>query len=194
MALLSIVITIGSLLSAALIYESVVLIKRQIKICNSISLVELKSAKIHYFIFLFFIGFFIIYTVFQMVDASSPEIALLNQRLNLARWQANLALSFLLLLLVSAETLFVLLVRAKSAVVDRGIYTSLKYLEWYDVHDYIIDEEKGVVVLSSDKDTFSTIRKTTPPLKVAKNDIPKLKFILNKNKNKFSGFQGGNKV
>ena len=46
------------------------------------------------------------------------------------------------------------------------------------------------MVLSGNKDTFKTLDGTTPPMRVAVNDIPKLKFILNKNKNKFSGTDG----
>ena len=52
----------------------------------------------------------------------------------------------------------------------------------------MIDEDKGIVVLSSDKDTFSTLRRLTSPFKVKKQDVEKIKFILNKNKNKFSDY------
>ncbi|MCX4314483.1 MAG: hypothetical protein OSJ83_11625, partial [Clostridia bacterium] len=61
-------------------------------------------------------------------------------------------------------------------------------LDWHHVRDYIIDEERGMLMLSADKNTFSTLRNLTTPFRVAKTDIQKLKFILNKNKNKFSDF------
>lgn len=73
-------------------------------------------------------------------------------------------------------------------MVDKGVYTNFDMLDWHQVRDYIIDEEQGILVLSSDKNTFSTLRRLTTPFKVAKSDVQKLKFILNKNKNKFSDF------
>ena len=162
-------------------------IRRQIKLYNSITLVELKSFKWHYFVFIVVVAFFIFYDIMQMADPEAPEIVLMRGALNMKRWQTNIMLGAVLGLLICVEFLLVTLARSKSAVVDRGVYSGMRYLEWYHVHDYIIDEESGQVIMSSDKATFYTLRGTTPPLKVAKNDIPKLKFILNKNKNKFSG-------
>ncbi len=164
------------------------LIKRQIKLYNSITLVRLKSGKLHYWIFFLLILAFIIYIVLQMISPDAADSLFLQKHFMMERWHSSLMFSFLLLLLFSIEFLLAVIAYSKSAVVDRGIYTVLTYFDWYHVHDYLIDEDKCVVVLSSEKDTFSTIKGTTPPLKVAKNDIAKLKFILNKNKNKFSGF------
>ncbi len=176
------------LASAALLLTGVRQIKKQIKLYNSITLVELKHFKLHYYGFGFVVAFLIFYTVTQMADVRSPEFVLLQEAFAMKRWQCNTTLSFVLLLLSSLEFVLVVLARSRSAVVDKGVYCGLKYLDWYYVHDYIIDEARGIVVLSSDPYTFFTLSGTTPPLHVAKNDIPKLKFILNKNKNKFSGF------
>ena len=71
---------------------------------------------------------------------------------------------------------------------DKGVYTGFDVLDWHQVRDYIIDEERGILELSSDKATFSTLKHLTTPFRVKKTDVAKLKFILNKNKNKFSGF------
>lgn len=174
------------IVSAALVLASVRQIKRQLKLYNSITLVELKNFKWHYYAFICVVAFFIFYAVTQMADPAAPEIALMRETLNMARWQTNLVLGIVTGLLLCVELLLITLARSKSAVVDRGVYSGMRYLDWYHVHDYIIDEERGQVILSSDKYTFFTLRGTTPPLRVAKNDIPKLKFILNKNKNKFS--------
>ena len=175
------------LVGAVLVTATVRQIGRQIKLYNSITLVELKNFKWHYLVFICVIAFFIFYDVTQMADPFAPEIVLLRESLNMKRWQCNIVLGFVLGLLFCVEFFLVVLVRSKSAVVDRGVYSGMRYLDWYHVHDYMIDEERGQVILSSHKYTFFTLRGTTPPLKVAKNDIPKLKFILNKNKNKFSG-------
>ncbi|MDR2202257.1 MAG: hypothetical protein LBP26_05805 [Clostridiales bacterium] len=183
-----IMIIVGTVVGVACIVFGAGLIKRQIKLYNSITLVELKSTKAHYMLFAPPVAFLIIFTVFQMIDPAASEVALNAERLGMRRWQTNLTLGFLLFLLVSVEFLLVVLLQSKGGVVDRGIYTSILYLDWYHVHDYIIDEERCVVILTSQKDTFATLRGTTPPLRVSKNDVDKLKFILNKNKNKFSGF------
>lgn len=174
------------IVGAILIVATVRQIKRQIKLYNSITLVELKNFKWHYYIFACVIAFLIFYVITQMADPIGPEATLMKEKFNMSRWQTNIMLGAVLGLLFCVEFFTVTLARSRSAVVDRGIYSGMRYLDWYHVHDYIIDEERGQVILSSDKFTFRTLRGTTPPLKVSKNDIPKLKFILNKNKNKFS--------
>lgn len=166
------------------------IVKRQIKLYNSIRLVELKSRKIRYWAFLFLIGFCIFYVCSQLIDPEAPERILLGSALGLEEWAYNLTLAMLAVLLVSVLAFIVSLTLSKSAVVDKGIYTESAYLEWYHVHDYIIDEDRGLVILTSHKNTFNTLSGTTPPLRVAINDVEKLKFILNKNKNKFSAAAG----
>ncbi len=183
--LLTSLVSVG--VSAVLIYFSVKLIKRQFKIYNSIRLVELKSSKLRYWAFLLLIGFFIFYLTSQIFDPEAPEREIMNAVFGMKNWEYNLTLTFAVLMCLSAALLFLTLALSKSAVVDKGIYTEFSYIDWYHVHDYIIDEDRGIVILSSNKDTFQTLKGTTPPMKVAANDIPKLKFILNKNKNKFSG-------
>ncbi len=165
------------------------LLRRQIKLFNSIVLVELKSAKLHYLVFIAIVSMFIIFAMLSMSDASSYEFSTLERMYFFDLTLSFVLLFFFLLLLISIDALLVMLFLSKSAVVDRGIYMALSYLDWYDVHDYIIDENKGIVLLSAQKETFATLKGTTAPLKVLKNDIPKLKFILNKNKNKFSSAQ-----
>jgi hypothetical protein len=175
-------IAVGAVLATATVRQ----IRRQIKLYNSITLVELKNFKWHYLVFAGIIAFFIFYAVTQMADPQGPEAVLMSEAMGMKRWQTNVMLGALLGLLLCVEFFLIVLMKSRSAVVDRGIYSGMRYLDWYHVHDYIIDEERGHVILSSDRYTFFTLRGTTPPLKVAKNDIPKLKFILNKNKNKFS--------
>ena len=175
-------IVVGGVLIAFTVRQ----IMRQVKLYNSITLVELKSFKWHYYVFIGLIAFLIFFDITQMADPKAPEVIQLELMFNMERWQSNIVLGALLGLMLCAEFLLVVLARSKSAVVDKGVYSGIGFTDWYHVHDYIIDEASGKVILSSDKGTFSTLKGTTPPLKVAKNDIPKLKFILNKNKNKFS--------
>lgn len=175
--------------SVFLVLSAVGIVKRQIKLYNSIRLVELKGGKVRYWAFLLIIGFFMFYLVGQMIDPEAPERELMERLFHMQNVHYLLTLAFILLMLTSALLLMLTLALSKSAVVDKGVYTESVYFDWYHIHDYIIDEDRGLVILSGNKDTFRTLAGTTPPMKVAVNDIPKLKFILNKNKNKFSGAQ-----
>ncbi len=175
--------------AAVLIYHVVRLILRQIKLYHSINLVELKTSKIAYWIFAGVVGFLIFYLIMQMADADSPGSVDFETRFGVGRTLTNIAFMFPLIVMIAAEAFIVTIALGKNAVVDKGVYTNFSMLDWHQVRDYIIDEERGVLVLSSDKGTFTTLKNLTTPFKVKKNDIEKLKFILNKNKNKFSGFE-----
>ena len=171
-----------------LIHKLVTLILRQIKLYHSITLVELKTRKIIYWIFAVIIGFLIFYVIMQMADPEAPSVEDFKRLFGVGRLHTNIALMFVLIVLIAAEAFVIMLGISKNAVVDKGIYTNFDMLDWHQVRDYIIDEDRGVLVLSSNKTTFSTLRNLTAPFKVAKTDVQKLNFILNKNKNKFSGF------
>lgn len=174
--------------SAALIEKLVRLILRQVKLAHSIMLVELKTRKLVYWIFAVVIGFLIFYVIMQMVDPDAPCVADFKSTFGVGRMHTNIALMFVLVVMTAAESVIVLLGISRNAVVDKGVYTNFDMLDWHQVRDYIIDENRGTLILSSDKRTFSTLRHLTTPFKVAKSDVQKLTFILNKNKNKFSGF------
>ena len=175
-------------ITAVLIQKLVTLIMRQIKLYHSITLVELKTHKLIYWIFASVIGVLIFYVVMQMADPEAPSVADFYALFGATRGQTNILLMFVLIVMIAAEAFVIMLGISKNAVVDKGIYTNFDMLNWHQVRDYIIDEKRSVLVLSSDKQTFSTLRNITTPFKVAKADIQKLKFILNKNKNKFSDF------
>ncbi|MCH5155040.1 MAG: hypothetical protein J1F69_00390 [Clostridiales bacterium] len=175
-------------MTAVLVQKIVTLILRQIKLYHSITLVELKTQKIIYWIFAAVIGFFIFYVIMQMADPDAPSVTEFYELFGVGRLYTNIALMFVLIVMIAAEAFVVMLGISKNAVVDKGIYTNFDMLDWHQVRDYIIDEKRSVLVLSSDKKTFSTLRNITTPFRVAKSDIQKLEFILNKNKNKFSGF------
>ncbi len=174
--------------AAVLIEKSVKLIKRQVELYHSIVLVELKTRKLIYWIFAVVVGFLIFYTVMQMADAHSPSVEEFDKLFGVGRLATNIALMFVLIVMIAAELFMIMLGISRNAVVDKGVYTNFDMLDWHYVRDYIIDEERGTLMLSADKNTFSTLRNLTTPFRVAKTDIQKLKFILNKNKNKFSDF------
>ena len=174
--------------AAVLIEKLVKLILRQIKLYHSIMLVELKTRKIIYWLFAVIIGFLIFYLIMQMADPDAPSVNEFYRLFGVGRLYTNITLMFVLIVMIAAEAFVVMLGISKNAVVDKGIYTNFDMLDWHQVRDYIIDEQRGILMLSSDKNTFSTLRNITTPFRVAKTDVHKLKFILDKNKNKFSGF------
>ncbi len=186
-----IITAIASVTTAAItVYQLVRLILRQIKLAHSINLVELKARKIVYWIFAGVVGFLIFYLVMQMADAEAPGVVKFMEQFGVSRTLTNVAFMFPLIAMICAEAFIVMLGLGKNAVVDKGVFTNYAMLDWHQVRDYIIDEERGVVVLSSDKSTFSSLKGLTTPFRVSKKDVEKIKFILNKNKNKFSGFGG----
>ncbi len=184
-----IITAIASVAATAVIaYQVARLIMRQIKLYRSINLVELKTNKIVYWIFAGVVGFLIFYIVMQMADAEAPSVVKFAALFGVGRAAANVAFMFPLIAMIAAETFIVTLGLSRNAVVDKGVYTNFSMLDWHQVRDYIIDEERGVLVLTADKDTFTTLKGLTAPFRVKKSDVEKLKFILNKNKNKFSSF------
>lgn len=184
-----IIAAIASVTAAAVAVEKTVrLILRQIKLYHSINLVELKTRKVVYWLAAATLGFLIFYVIMQMADENAPVVTAFNELFGVGRTLTNIALMFVLIAMIAAEIFIVTLGVCRNAVVDKGVYTGFDMLDWHQVRDYIIDEERGILVLSSDKATFSTLKHLTTPFRVKKTDVAKLKFILNKNKNKFSGF------
>ncbi|MDE7463982.1 MAG: hypothetical protein K2M48_03035 [Clostridiales bacterium] len=174
--------------AAVMVYHAVRLIRRRIKLNHSIMLVELRTHKIMYWIFAGVIGALIVWLISQMADESSFSVVKFTELFGIESTHAVVALIFPLIAMIGAEAFIIALCVGKNAIVDKGVFTDYSMLDWHQVHDYIIDEERGILVLSADKATFSTLKNLTTPFHVKKSDIEKLKFILNKNKNKFSGF------
>lgn len=187
-AIISLLAAVALPVSGVLIYLTVRVIKRQIKLHYSITLVELRAPKIQYYICAALTAAVAFYCIVQMCDPGALILKTFKETLGASRLQTNLALGCALVLSCSFLAFVGVLSFSKNAVVDKGVFTNFDRVDWYNVCDYIIDEERCLLILSSSRGAFSTLRGTTPPFKVAKNDIPKLMFILNKNKNKFSGF------
>ncbi len=176
--------------TAVIVWQIVLLIMRQRKLYHSIQLVELKPSKVIYWVFAFIVGLFIIYILLQIADGGSASMRAFAELFGVGRKHANTVFLFVLLAMTATEAFIIGLAVSRSAVVDKGVYTNFGMLDWHQVRDYIVDEKKGMLILTSDRDTFSTLRNITTPFRISKGDVEKLKFILNKNKNKFSGFDG----
>lgn len=174
--------------TAVLVEKLVKLILRQIKLNHSINLVKLKTRKIMYWVAAAVIGLLIFYTIMQMADDEAPCVVEFYALFGVGRLCTNIALMFVLIVMLAAEAFIIMLAISKSAVVDKGVYTNFDMLDWHQVRNYIIDESACVLVLTTDRATFSTLRHVSTPFRISKSDIQKLKFILDKNKNKFDEF------
>ena len=177
---------LAAIIAANLILGGVRLIKRQIRLNNSIMLIELVSNKSYCIVSIVIASVLAIVSILGVAGVFGLEFNRLFDSFNLLNWQSRLIFASLLLMLLPAIFYFIVLYLAKSAVVDKGIYFTLSFADWYHVHDYIVDENSGTVIICTCADTFAGLKGTTAPLKVDKNDISKLKFILDRNKNKFS--------
>lgn len=179
----SIVISVAVLI--ILLYAGFKMFSEQRKLHSSIQLVQLKSFKLHYLIFLGVSAALFLYLIGQTLDKASPECKFFIG-LGFERWQF-IALSAAFLVMMAAMIFFFIVCAfGKSAVVDKGIFTGYAFISWIDIYDYVLDEKTHKVIFTVNREAFSTMRGTTPPFKVATEDISKLLFILNKNKNRFS--------
>lgn len=184
--LLIVVPTLCFTLSIYLVFLIVGIIKNQKVLSSSIKLIELKIRKVHYYVFVGLLTIIVLYAVFQLFDDRSPDTIWFATLFQFDKWQTNLALGFIILVSVILLVFFIALIASKVAVVAKGIHTGFGFIEWHFLQDYIIDMQNSLLVLSTNKGTFLTLKGTTIPLKIATNDIPKAIFIFNKNKNKFN--------
>lgn len=187
--IVTVVLTAAAALAvtAFIVIRTTHLVARQWRLYHSINLVELRPNKMIYWVFSGIVGLALIYLIMQMVTGGATA-RIFNELFGVDRALTNVALMFVLIVMVVTEVYLIALGFSRNAVVDKGIYTDIALLDWHRVHDYIIDEERCRLVLSTDKETFATLKNLTAPFRVKKSDIAKLKFILNKNKNKFSDF------
>ena len=114
------------------------------------------------------------------------EFEFFHNAFGLVIWQMQIMLGCMLFMLLALLVLLLVLMFSKAGIVDKGIYTATNFLEWYFVYDFVIDENKAVLLISSDRSSFDTLKNISNPLRFNKNDTTKLKFILSYNKNKFN--------
>ena len=167
------------------VYVVVSRLAHQRRLHKSIKLIELKTVKLHYAIFAVLTGGAFLYFIGQAADAGSPERSFFARLLNFTDAAFNGMISFVIVMLAALTAMFVLLASAKCAVMDKGVYTGLRFVEWYDIYDFLIDEKNCRVIFTVSNNTFTTLSGTTPPYKFKSEDTQKLVFICNKNKNSF---------
>lgn len=159
--------------------------RRQHRLKYSITLVELKTGKLLYWVFDILLGLMLIVCLAVLI---MPEGALVEPLVNdfqLTATQIRLTMIPVIFVVFDILALCIALTIAKCAVVDKGIYTAVRFLDWHHLYDYHFESGGNKVVVSSNRNGPLTLAGTTPPLKFNPDDYEKLKFILNKNKNKF---------
>jgi len=144
----------------------------------------MKQNKLTAYISLAVVAFIIVFAVSQIFDGDGPEIINLRYRYSLNRAFAIVLLSAITFLGISIALVAGTGIINSSAVMDKGLTNAGRFYDWYNLYDYLVDKNNRLTV-STEKLTFLTLKGTLPPAKVREEDIPKLEFILNKNKNKF---------
>jgi len=171
--------------SSMLLVLAIKIIKRQRKLAHSILLVKLKSDKWPYIVANAAVAATIVLIVMGLVGVFSRDYNFFYALLGTNIWQSRLILGFMLLMQFTLQFLFILLLISKSGIVDKGVCTVHRFLDWYFVYDFVIDETKSVVLISSNRSGFDTTKNTSWLLRFNKADTVKLKFILSRNKNHF---------
>jgi len=147
-----------------------------------ITLVEMRQSKLTSYISLAVIAVVVVIVIAQIFNG--PEISVLYYQYSLNRVFATILLSAITLLGVSVALVVGVALINLCAVMDKGLANAGRFYDWYNLHDYLMDDKNRLTV-STQKLTVLTFKGTLPPAKVREEDVPKLEFILNKNKNKF---------
>ena len=147
-----------------------------------ITLVELRQSKLTTYISLTVLTLLIVFVFSQIFDG--PDINSLYYHYSLNRAFSIVLLSAMTLLGISIALVAGTGIINAGVIMDKGLTNAGRFYDWYNLHDYLIDKKSRLTV-STEKLTFLTLKGTLPPAKVKEEDIPKLEFILNKNKNKF---------
>lgn len=160
-------------------------LRAQIKLYNSIQLVVLRNVRIHYLIGAICSAAVSIFCVVVASISDIPARLVLAETFDMSR--PALSVTFVCLALVwfsVAVPLFVMYF-SRSAVVDRGIYVSGRFIDWHRLYYYHVDEEKHSFILSVNKKGPYALKGVFGPCRFDRIDEEKVKFILNKNRNRF---------
>jgi hypothetical protein len=104
---------------------------------------------------------------------------------NLNTGEVRIVLSLLMVIDLICLAVAAVLTYAKSAVVNDGIYTAIYFLDWNHLYDFYFEKKGNKVIVSNNRNGALTLSGTSSPLRFNPADREKLKFLLNKNKNKF---------
>ncbi len=161
-------------------------LREQKKLYSSIQLIQLKSFKLHSLVFAVLGVAMLLYLVGQTLDSASPERKFFVNSMGFTPAQFVVTSVFVEVFLLMLSLFFTVCALSKCAVVDKGIYTGYGFIGWSEIYDYVVDERSCKAIFTVNRESFSTMRGTTPPYRVVPEDVSKLVFILNRNKNRFN--------
>ncbi len=161
------------------------ILKQQHKLYNSIQLVILKTNRVQYWVAAGILGALAVACFTMLLAKADAVYDFCTQGYGLSVGAVNLIMIMLTLMLLVLSGLTVVFSFAKSAIVDRGIQTPNRFVSWHKLYYYHIDEERARLIFSVSKKGPYTLLGTIGAFSFAAGDIEKIKFILNKNKNKF---------
>jgi len=184
-AVLSVAVGVSALATIVLTAIIIARLREQKKLHSSIQLVQLKTFRLHCIVFAIAGGLFLLFLVGQTLDSASPERRFLIGMFGLKKAEFIIMSVAIEVFLFAFTFFYAICTFSKCAVVDKGVYTCYGFVGWSDIYDYIVNENNGRVIFTVNKESFSSMRGTTQPYKVQPEEISKIVFILNKNKNKF---------
>jgi len=160
-------------------------VRAQTKLYNSIQLVVLKNARLRYLAAAALsAALFILCILFAALPGTGARAYLIRLY---AMSDAAVTAVFVCLSLVwfsVAAPLFIMCF-SRSAIVDRGIYVAGRFVDWHRLYYYYVDEDKHSFILSTNKKGPYALKGVFGPCRFDRIDEEKVKFILNKNRNKF---------
>lgn len=86
----------------------------------------------------------------------------------------------IIVILAMFSALIVKMMTCRFAVLDCGIVTPFRYINWLHLYEYKID--KGKIFFYKDEDGYDTIRAISPWLSFDEANTEKLKFLLNRHR------------
>ena len=178
-----------TIVSAAVIAFSGVfgyrIIRQQHKLYNSIQLVVLKTNRVQYLVAAGLSAALAILCFILLLTKAESVYSFCLGKYNLSAAFVNLILIMLTVMLIVLSGLTVIMFFARCAIVDRGIQTPNRFVGWHKLYYYLIDSEENRFIFSTNKKGPYTLMDTVGAFSFSEGDIEKIKFILNKNKNKF---------
>ena len=183
------IFVISILLAAAFVVAMarycLIALSAQIKLYNSIQLIVLKHVKIHYLIMAAFSAAISVFCIVIASLSSFRSRVFLVAGLNMTPFMSVMTFVSLALVWLAVTAPLFIMYFSRSAVVDRGIYVSGRFIDWHRLYYYNVDEEKHSFILSVNKKGPYALKGVFGPYRFDRIDEEKIKFILNKNRNKF---------
>lgn len=185
-------VLIGLLSGAAIISLAISIffvvktVRHQYRLRYSITIISLRTNKFFYFlldILLLCAAFFCIAFIVNPVGNFLTKELFAIWKMNI--FLVRITLGLLLIIIISVLAISVMLSFAKNAVVNDGIFTSVYFFDWHHLYDFYFEKKGNSVVISNNRNGALTLSGTSSPLVFKSREREKLKFILNKNKNKF---------